>query len=80
VQECGEGSGGPVAYLAPREDDDDGYMSPHFDLSSVASDDEQFQKPSKRRRRAGTTAPGSNAGHSLAADEELVLRLLSGSR
>ena len=55
-------------------------MSPEFDLSSLASDEERFQKPAKRQKGVDKAALSSDSGRSLAADEVLALRLLSGSR
>lgn len=57
-------------------------MSPVFDLPPLASDedDDDFPRPAKRQKKTDITALRLDAGRTLAADEELALKLLSGSR
>lgn len=80
------GGGAPVAYLEPM-DQDDGYVSPTFELPDADSEDEadHFVPPAKRARR-GDGRKQRDESHmrmgednSLAAEEALALKLLSGT-
>ena len=62
--------------LAPLDDDDDGYVSPDFDLPSESEDDDIPPPPAKRAKPgAGLKGKGKS---SLAEDEALALDLLRG--
>lgn len=66
-----------TAVLAPLEDDE-GYVSPDFDIPS-GSEDEETPPPAKRAK--GVSQPTTKSGRSrLAEDEELALQLLRGKR
>jgi ATP-dependent RNA helicase DDX10/DBP4 len=60
--------------------DDDGYVSPEFDLPDLPSDDEDMAPPPSKRNKSDshsnkrTTKALSDAG--LDDEEELALRLL----
>ena len=56
--------------------DDDGYVSPKFDLPDVGSSEEEQPPPSKRSR----TVVSRSERNALEDDEELALQLLRGSR
>lgn len=68
------------AYIAPMdEEEDDGYVSPEFDIPDVDSDeDEDGAPPPPKRARANTVR--AKATHSVEDDEELALQLLRGGR
>lgn len=68
-----DGDDGPsFAMLAPMPDDD-GYVSPDFDLPSASEDDEDVPPPPKKRSK--TLAAGLSRT-SLEDEEELALQLL----
>ena len=62
--------------LAPVEDDDDGYVSPDFDLPSE-SEDSDVPPPPAKRAKPGPTSKAKELS-SLAEDEALALELLRG--
>jgi len=64
--------------MAASDLDDDGYISPEFDLPDVGSseDEEEPPPPSKRSR----TVASQSERNTLEDDEELALQLLRGSR
>lgn len=66
--------------MESANDDDEGYVSPVFDLPPLGSDEEadEFPRPTKRQKKADWTSLRPDQSRSLAADEELALRLLSG--
>ncbi|THV08033.1 DEAD-domain-containing protein [Dendrothele bispora CBS 962.96] len=67
--------GGATALVAPVFDDD-GYVSPEFDLPSEESDDEEeYARPVKRNRIDNRSSRPTIAG-TLGDDEELALSLL----
>ncbi|KAI0049515.1 DEAD-domain-containing protein [Auriscalpium vulgare] len=63
---------GPI--YAPL-DEDDGYVSPDFDLPS-ASDDERAAPPPKRTRTAKPAPASNGTGSDIEDEEEFALRLL----
>ena len=65
-----------AAILAPLDDDDDGYVSPDFDLPSESEGDDVLPPPAKRAK-SGASLKGKGKS-SLAEDEALVLDLLRG--
>ena len=68
-------TGAAIAALGAADDEDDGYVSPEFDLPSE-SEDEPAPPPSKRAR--GAAGKGNkDISRTLADEEELALRLLS---
>lgn len=81
-------SGAPLAYVEPVDEDmDDGYVSPTFDLPPADPDEDYeadyYVPPSKRARRDDGPSRKKDksalaSDNSLAADEELALKLLSG--
>lgn len=70
LQENGESLGPTIAQV-----DDDGYVSPDFDLPSEQDSEEVREPPPKRGR-----LQQSNRRNDLAKDEELALRLLQSRR
>ena len=64
--------------LMPVDEDDDGYVSPEFDLPPD-SDEEDTAPPPAKRARANGIPKGRNAPRTVEDDEELALRLLRGS-
>lgn len=69
---------GVGAYAAPLSEDD-GYVSPEFDLPSE-SESEEETRPAKRSKKTGSTSPPSTSDNMLDNDEKLALALLRGSR
>ncbi|KAK7440264.1 ATP-dependent RNA helicase dbp4 [Stygiomarasmius scandens] len=68
--------GGAVAFADPMPDDD-GYVSPEFDLPSEGSDsDQEYARPVKRSRVANVPSRAKQTDDTLEDDEELVLSLL----
>lgn len=72
VQELDADDGPSFAMLAPIPDDD-GYVSPDFDLPSASEDDEDVPPPPKKRNKTLATGPPRT---SLEDEEELALQLL----
>lgn len=70
------GTQGPM--LGPSSDDDDGYVSPEFDLPSESEDDEPAGPPPKRSwaREEPPSKKRKTVDHGLEDDEELALSLL----
>ncbi|KAH6903174.1 ATP-dependent RNA helicase dbp-4 [Coprinopsis sp. MPI-PUGE-AT-0042] len=75
----GDGAGGPVAYLDAPSDEDDGYVSPEFDLPPGSDEDDDRERPrsfspppAKRFKKAVQDDEDVN----LDDDEQLALRLL----
>ncbi|KAG6865184.1 hypothetical protein C0991_004627 [Blastosporella zonata] len=69
------------AELAPLSDDDDGYVSPEFDLPDMSSDEEEEMAPPpfKRSKLSDRHSGGGDArayDNTVEDDEELALRLL----
>lgn len=57
--------------------DDDGYISPDFDLPELSSEDEDtFAPPSKRNKTSYQQQSSLHAENTVEDDEELALRLL----
>ncbi|RDB30847.1 ATP-dependent RNA helicase dbp4 [Hypsizygus marmoreus] len=67
---------GGEAVLAPLSDDDDGYISPDFDLPDYDDDEEDMPPPSKRSKTSGRPGKVHTDEHTIEDDEELALRLL----
>jgi ATP-dependent RNA helicase DDX10/DBP4 len=62
-----------VAAVARSFSDDDGYVSPDFQLPSDESDEEDEEEPSRPTKRSKVDTNGT-----LEDDEVLALRLLRG--
>ncbi|EMD36799.1 hypothetical protein CERSUDRAFT_114703 [Gelatoporia subvermispora B] len=76
-----DGAFGPTA--APLAEDDDGYVSPEFDLPSGSdSEDERdhWEPPSKRAKVSSAKSRAPAADNSLQDEEELALQLLRSRR
>ena len=74
-------TGAPVAMLAPP-DEDDGYVSPEFDLPSESEDDAppaKRNKPSHKQPDGKARKPDTGAT-TLEEEEELALQLLRSRR
>lgn len=70
---------GQVAVVAPvSENEDDGYVSPDFDLPSGDEEEEFYTAPppSKRAKTSNGTVNARSGGHTIEDDEELALQLL----
>ncbi|EED79339.1 predicted protein [Postia placenta Mad-698-R] len=77
-EETGHGDDGGVATfatLAPP-DEDDGYVSPQFDLPSDSEDSDREAVPPPSKRAKKSDAERSHVHDSLEDEEELVLQLL----
>ena len=75
--------GGPVLALPPPSDgdDDDGYVSPDFDLPSESGDEEDNDLPAAKRSKIlhggnSTGNPSMRSALAVEEDEELALSLL----
>ena len=64
-----------VPTLAPVEEDD-GYVSPVFDLPTDSDDEESTSPPPAKRAKNGIGSKLQTGISSLAEEEELALRLL----
>ncbi|KAL1948548.1 hypothetical protein VTO73DRAFT_12623 [Trametes versicolor] len=58
--------------------DDDGYVSPEFDLSSGSDEESEFERPPTKKTK--TTAPTRTAASTLEEEEELALQMLRSRR
>ncbi|KAF9021679.1 DEAD-domain-containing protein [Hymenopellis radicata] len=66
------------ALIAPVGEDD-GYMSPDFDLPEVDSDDDDDEPPPpSKRTRTSSLGGNKSQSHTIEDDEELALQLLRG--
>ncbi|EIM87449.1 DEAD-domain-containing protein [Stereum hirsutum FP-91666 SS1] len=76
-----EGDGMDAPVLAPV-DDDDGYVSPDFDLPPASSEDEDDAPPPPKRSKHHQTPQSSRREDisTLEDEEELALRMLRGGR
>lgn len=70
------------APMLPPVDDDDGYVSPEFDLPPASSEDEEEAPPPSKRSKHYKVSPASPREDisTLEDEEELALRMLRGGR
>jgi ATP-dependent RNA helicase DDX10/DBP4 len=77
-----EGPSAGVAALGGTASDDDGYVSPEFDLPSEDEDEHEEPRPNKKRKQGRSAKqPSAEEGSvPFEDDEELALRLLRQGR
>ncbi|KAL0946240.1 hypothetical protein HGRIS_012498 [Hohenbuehelia grisea] len=77
-RESGMQDSGPLVAVAAPMDDDDGYVSPVFDLPSGDEDGDHWEPspPPAKRHKPTSKRTTASAADSLAEEEELALQLL----
>ncbi|CDO72120.1 hypothetical protein BN946_scf184962.g63 [Trametes cinnabarina] len=61
-------------------DDDDGYVSPDFDLPSESESEDEWERPPPKKAKHATATRAETGGTTLEEEEELALQMLRSRR
>ena len=80
AQEDDHDGGFAGAPVLADPDEDDGYVSPEFDLPTASESEDEPAPPPAKRAKAEPSKKSKGGKSKLAEDEELALQLIRGRR